>query len=154
MRKRFRCKWYLFSGAENHQGYMLRLSSSIDITYKLRCCFAFSFVPIRHRLSSVSRNQQVIGCPSKLLRQIGWTTNDLLVAWDGWRMVTNKKVKQHLNYWVWRWRVEFCCEIWTRARVVSHSVWRKGRFLYNLVSTNNVTPVHWGIRAESRILCS
>ena len=35
MRKRFRCKWYLFSGAENHQGYMLRLSSSIDVTYSV-----------------------------------------------------------------------------------------------------------------------
>ena len=63
----------------------------------LRCCFAYSFVPIRHRLPSVSRNQQVVGCPSNLLRQIGWTTNDLLVAWDGWQMVTNQKVKQHLN---------------------------------------------------------
>ena len=35
---------------------------------------------ICHCLSSVTRNQQVIGCPSNLLRQIGWTTNDLLVA--------------------------------------------------------------------------
>ena len=30
---------------------------------------------------------------------IQFSTNDLLVAWDGWRMVTNKKAKQHLNYY-------------------------------------------------------
>ena len=55
---------FLLSHAYSNMGYSTYSYSYVRPTYKLRCCFAFSFVPIRHRLSSVTRNQQVIGCLS------------------------------------------------------------------------------------------
>ena len=60
------------------------------VTQKLICCFTSSFVAIRHPSQAT--------CSSNLEQQIGLTTNNLLVAKNRWRMATDKKVKQHLNF--------------------------------------------------------
>ena len=68
------------------------------VTQKLICCFTSSFVAIRHPSQAT--------CSSNLEQQIGLTTNNLLVAWDGWGMVTNKKVKQHsYNHSLLEWNI-------------------------------------------------